>query len=360
MHEFQTNKADLAKGRIIETDKPNIDSEQVLVKIDKFAFTANNITYAAMGDQLRYWEFFPPAGEKPEQWGIIPVWGFADVVESNSESLPVGDRLFGYFPPADYLAMTPSNVSASAFMDASEHRASLPPGYNLYRRVLAEPGYNTQHDDERMLLFVLHLTSYCIYDMLQSNDWFGAKQVVIISASSKTSTGLAYGLAADAAAPDAVGLTSQRSLELVRSLGAYANAFSYDDIDQIDATVPTVIVDMSGDSKVLGTLHTHLGDNMLFCSNVGFTHWDEPQSGAGINRERSEMFFAPSVIQQRIKDWGREEFDKRSMEFVMHSSAKSRDWLTMTYLDGVTDLAKIYPDVCEGKIAADQGLIVKM
>ena len=215
MHEFQTNKADLALGRIVETEKPSVDTGQALLKVDKFAFTANNITYAAMGDQLRYWEFFPPAGESPEEWGIIPVWGFADVVESHSEELPVGDRLFGYFPPADYLNVTPAKVSAESFLDASAHRASLPPGYNLYRRVLAEPNYDRQFDDERMLLFVLHLTSYCIYEMLQSNDWFGAKQVVIISASSKTSTGLAYGLAADEAAPAPVGLTSARNLEMV-------------------------------------------------------------------------------------------------------------------------------------------------
>jgi hypothetical protein len=360
MFEFQTNKADLAKSRLVATTKPEIGSDQVLVKVDKFAFTANNITYAAMGDALRYWEFFPPSGDEPQDWGIIPVWGFADVVESNSSELPVGDRLFGYFPPTDYLAMTPSNVSAGAFMDGAEHRSTLPPGYNLYRRVLAETNYHSQADDERMLLFVLHLTSFCLYDMLQSNDWFGAQQVVIISASSKTSTGLAYGLEADESAPAVIGLTSARNLQLVDSLGVYQSAYSYDDIEKIDANLATVIVDMSGDSSVLGRLHKHLGDNMRFCSNVGFTHWDEPRSGEGIIQERSEMFFAPSVIQTRMKEWGREKFDEKSMQFVMHSSAKSRAWLKMTYLDGVEGLEKVYADVCEGKIAADQGLIVKM
>ena len=87
----------------------------------------------------------------------------------------------------------------------------------------------------------------------------------------------------------------------------------------------------------------------MFCSNVGFTHWDEPQSGEGINRERSEMFFAPAVIQQRIKEWGHAEFDKRSMQFVMHSTAKSRDWLKMNYLDGVADLAKVTPMSAQAK-----------
>ncbi|MHA5659511.1 DUF2855 family protein, partial [Pseudomonas aeruginosa] len=46
---------------------------QALLAVDEFALTANNVTYAALGDALRYWEFFP-AGEG---LGIVPVWGFA-------------------------------------------------------------------------------------------------------------------------------------------------------------------------------------------------------------------------------------------------------------------------------------------
>lgn len=360
MHEFQTNKANLATGRIVETEQPTISDGQVLVKVDKFAFTANNITYAAMGDQLRYWQFFPPSGENPEKWGIIPVWGFADVIKSESDNIPVGDRLFGYFPPANYLAMTPAKTSQGSFLDASEHRLSLPPGYNLYRRVMAEPNYDSANDDERMLLFVLHLTSFCLHDMLQKNDWFGASQVIIISASSKTSTGLAYGLAADESAPSIVGLTSSRNIELVDSLEIYDSVHDYTEIEEIDASQPTVIVDMSGDSGVLSRLHRHLGENMRFCSNVGLTHWDEPQQAEGIIQERSEMFFAPSHIQQRIKEWGHEEFDRRSMKFVMHSSAMSRQWMKIKTLEGVKGLESVYADVCDGKIAPDQGLIVKM
>lgn len=360
MQEFQTNKSNLSEYRLVDTEQPSASDGQILVKVDKFAFTANNITYAAMGERLRYWEFFPPSGDNPQQWGIIPVWGFADVVESNNTEIPVGERLFGYFPPTEYLAMTPSNVSDEIFIEASEHRSSLPPGYNLYRRTSAEPHYDSANDDQRMLLFVLHLTSYCLHDMLESNDWYGAEQVVIISASSKTSTGLAYGLQNDQNAPAVIGLTSERNLDMVRSIGAYHSAHSYSSITDIDSSKPTVIVDMSGDSSVLGALHSHLGDNMRFCSNVGFTHWDEPQSGAGIITERSEMFFAPSHIQQRIKQWGRGEFDRKSIAYVMHSSAKTQQWMNINYLDGVAGLAEVYADVCSGEIAADQGLIVKM
>jgi hypothetical protein len=63
---------------------------EALLQIDRFAFTANNITYALAGEIAHYWDFFPAdAG-----WGRIPVWGFADVLAS---------RVFGRQRASGYL-----------------------------------------------------------------------------------------------------------------------------------------------------------------------------------------------------------------------------------------------------------------
>ena len=358
MQEFQTKKQDVNQGRIVDRLPSTINDGQVLVKIDRFAFTANNITYAVLGDQLRYWQFFPTSDDQEQQWGIIPVWGFADVVESNSQELKVGERLFGYFPPANELVMTPAKVTTANFMDASAHRADLPPGYNVYNRVTNEPAYDRAGDNERMLLFVLHLTAFCLYDLLHSNHWYGAEQVVIISASSKTSTGLAYGLADDDNAPSVIGLTSAKNINMVNSTHTYDSVLSYEDLEQIDASKPTVIVDMSANSDVISRLHKHLGDNMRFTSNVGLTHWDEPRQRGDIIAERSQQFFAPSHIQQRMNDWGPAEFSKRSMAYIGRSVAKSRAWLKITEIDGIDGLSQVYSNVCDGNIAADEGLVV--
>jgi len=90
MQEFQTNKANLTQARLQETPVHTLGDGEVRVKVDRFAFTANNITYAVMGDQLRYWQFFPPNGNEPEKWGIISVWVFGVVIESISDALPIG------------------------------------------------------------------------------------------------------------------------------------------------------------------------------------------------------------------------------------------------------------------------------
>ena len=275
MPEFQVRKNHFSESRLIDTpateEVPAITEGEVVVKIDRFAFTANNITYAVAGDQLGYWQFFPPSGDDTEGWGVIPVWGFADVVASQVEDVPVGERLFGYFPPARYLRMIPVGVSGQRLIDGAAHRARLPAGYNRYSRVGREPGYDASMDNERMLLWPLHITSFCLWDLLQDQSWYGARQVVILSASSKTSIGLAYALEADHTAPPVIALTSPRNLELVSKLGLYNQSLGYDALTDIDASVPTVIVDMSGNGEVLGRLHKHLGDNMKHCINVGLT-----------------------------------------------------------------------------------------
>ncbi|MBT8089892.1 MAG: DUF2855 family protein [Gammaproteobacteria bacterium] len=364
MAEFQIRRDDFTQHRVVDAASTETSSELVdgaiRVKIERFAFTANNITYAVTGDRLGYWQFFPPGGDDTDGWGMMPVWGFAEVAESKAGDVPVGDRLFGYFPPANYLDMTPTRVAAQRIIDGAAHRARLPPAYNSYSRVNAEPGYDRDMDDMRMLLWPLHITSFCLWDALQDKGWYGAKQVVIVSASSKTSIGLAYALDDDAAAPPAIAVTSRRNLDFVKKLTLYEQSVTYETLDKIDAAIPTVVVDMSGNREVLGRLHARLGDNMKRCINVGLTHWDGNKTGDGLNAERSEIFFAPSHIQQRLQDWGPDGFARKTSSFMFQTAAKSRSWLQLRKIDGLNGLAEVYDDICAGRIAADQGLIIEL
>ncbi|MBT8067274.1 MAG: DUF2855 family protein [Gammaproteobacteria bacterium] len=363
-NEFQIRRDDFETCRVLEADSDADTTKagdgEIRVRVERFAFTANNISYAATGDQLGYWQFFPPTDVEGDGWGMMPVWGFAEVVESNVDEVPVGDRLFGYFPPASHLNLTPMHIGPLRFVDGAEHRAQLPQGYNTYYRVKAEPGYDPANDDLRMLLWPLHITSFFLWDFLQDADWFGAAQVIIVSASSKTSIGLAYALDDDTKAPPAVAVTSARNLDFVKSLGLYAQSVSYDALMDIDATIPAVIVDMSGNGEVLGKLHTHLGDNMQRCINVGLTHWDEGLSAEGINKERSEFFFAPAHIQRRMQDWGPDGFAQKTSSFMQETALKSRAWLELKRIDGLQGLAEVYSDVCHGRLSPAQGFIVEL
>ena len=364
MTQFQVHKSDLSRTRIVALDAASMapDGGEILARVERFGFSANNVTYAVAGETLGYWQFFPPATDGVEdsadEWGVIPVWGFAEVVASNCEDIPVGDRLYGYFPPATHLLMKPENVSAAHFFDGTAHRSKLPKGYNSYQRVLAEPGYDRAGDNLRMLLMPLYLTSFCLWDQLKEHEWYGAEQIVLVSASSKTSIGLAQALADDPGAPEVVGLTSARNVEFVENLGLYDRVVDYDGLEQGVDAVPTAIVDMSGNATLLGRLHVHLGDTMKHMLDVGLTHWEGARKDANINRDRREFFFAPARIQQRMKDWGAAEFQKRAFGFVMGSAAKSAAWLKIETLDGLDQLPPVYDEVRDGKMSPQTGLVV--
>jgi len=362
--EFQVRKDNFAEHRIVDaasaTKNESLAAGTVRIKVERFAFTANNITYAVAGKQIGYWQFFPPIGMDADGWGIIPVWGFAEVAASTIDDIPVGERLFGYFPTATTHDMTPTHITRQGFIESADHRGHLPPAYNRYTRVGGEPGYDRATDNERMLLWPLYITSFCLWDALKDSNWHDAEQVVVVSASSKTSVGLAYALHDDSSAPPAVAITSPRNLEFVRELGLYQQSVTYDSLADIDATIPTAIVDMSGNAEVLGQLHSHLGDNMQRCINVGLTHWGEAGSADGIITERSEFFFAPSHIQKRLQDWGPEAFSQKTATFMQETAAKSRTWLQFRQLGGLEGLAAVYSDVCAGRVPANQALIVEL
>ncbi|MEL7486090.1 MAG: DUF2855 family protein [Pseudomonadota bacterium] len=356
MRQFQVRKDDIAQARIIDLPDAALGDGDIRVKIDRFALTANNVTYAAVGDRIGYWRFFPAE----EGWGVIPVWGVAEVVETRHPDIPQGDRLYGYFPMGDELVISPGKVSAGRLVDGAEHRAQLPPVYNAYARLAADPDYDRATDEERMLLYPLYATSYCLYDFLLDHDWYGAAQVIIVSASSKTAIGLAYALADDANAPRVVGATSSRNKENVEALKLYDQVVTYDALDDIDAASPAAIIDMSGAGPVLGELHKRLGDNMRYTSNVGLTHWEDNKMGSDFIRERSEMFFAPGHIQKRTKDWGPGVFEQKSLAFWRSAAERSRAWLSMQTINGFDAIGQSYDDVREGRSAPTQGLIVAL
>ncbi len=355
MKQLEVNRRLFTDFRVAEHASTPLNDGDIRVDIDFFAFTANNMTYAAAGDMLGYWQFFPVPGD--DAYGVIPVWGFANVVESRHSEVEVGERLFGYFPPADELVMHPINLSEHSLFDGSEHRQALPPLYNRYQR--ARAGNAASVEQLQALLGPLYNTSYCLWDQLSENRFYGAEQIVILSASSKTSIGLAMALADDEQAPSIVGVTSTANATFVADLGYYDASVNYNAIETI-AHVPTAVVDMAGNAQTANALATHLGDALKHFISVGLTHWDQAGEGLSGESDRREFFFAPSYILERSKALPAGEFQRRAQSFVMEAAARSGQWLTLEQADGIAALSERYSDICAGKMDPKTGLICQL
>ena len=365
MKQFQTLKADLRQTRIIETAMcAPFGGDCVVVKIESLAFTSNNLTYGLAGDSIGYWKFFPALDNESGDWGCIPMWGFAEIIQSDDPHLSVGERIFGYFPAADYLTLRPTRVTDQSFSDGSSHRSDLPPVYNNYVRLSGENNYDPVMDKVRALLFPLHMTSFCLCDALAMESYYGASQVLVISASSKTGLGFAQGLNEHQNPPRVVGLTASKNVSFVRELRCYDEAISYDYLDKLDVDAASVVVDMSGNAKILGSLNTLLGEHLLKCITVGMTHWNEvnaslDSSDLPIAKEKTEFFFAPAHIQKRIRDWGREEYEKKTDSFMKARVEQSNDWMNVREIEGLKGFAEVYRQIVEGDLDPSEGIIVK-
>ena len=365
MKQFQTLKSDLTQSRIIDIDSAPISDGEIAVKIESYAFTANNVTYGVAGDTIGYWKFFPAQDDENDKWGCIPMWGFAEIIHSNNKALNIGERIFGYFPAAESLILSPIKVSDQNFSDGTEHRKDLPPVYNNYLRLAGDQNYDAAMDAVRALLFPLHITAFCLCDSLAEDSYLGASQVIIISASSKTAIGLAQGLADIEDAPKIIGLTSAGNAAFVESLCCYDEVISYDDLSNLNYSAESVMVDMAGNREILGTLHGELGDNMLKCLTVGMTHWDnettaEDALGQAMLRDRTEFFFAPAHIQKRIGDWGHECYAKKTNLFMNARGLQSKDWMQVKEISGLENFTSTYEDVVAGKINPNEGIIVNL
>lgn len=362
--DFQVRRDDLRSSRFVPAAVPaQLDPGQVLLRIDEFAFTSNNVTYAAFGEAMSYWNFFPA----PEGWGRIPVWGFGTVLESSVEGIRTGERFYGYYPMSGWVVVQPERVGEAGFVDGAAHRKPLHAVYNQYLRTSADPGYDPGREAEQMLLRPLFITSFLIDDFLADNAFFGAQSVVLSSASSKTAYGTAFQLAQRGARgqrPEIVGLTSAGNAAFVERLGCYDRVLAYADIASLPRETPTVYVDMSGDGAVRKAVHGHFGDRLKYSCAVGGTHWDALSGAGGLPGPRPTLFFAPAQVKKRTADWGPTELQQRIAvawkAFLGAVASPSQGWMKVVRGKGPADIERVYLDMLDGRAKPDEGHILSL
>lgn len=354
--ELLVNKSDISKTQFnaaCPAADQALNAGEIRFEMERFAFTANNITYAAFGEAMKYWNFFPGHNGG----GFVPVWGFATVVESSADGVSVGDKYYGYFPMASHLIVSPAKNSPAGFFDCKEHRAELSPVYNYYTRCAGDPSYSKDLEEIQMLFKPLFTTSFLIDDFMEDNGFYGATQVILSSASSKT----AYGLAFQLAKRDdikTIGLTSPGNVDFVKSTGLYDDTIAYGDITSIDNSVPTVFVDMAGNGDVRATLHGHFDNMLKYSCSVGATNWDQMGSNKELAGPAPALFFAPSQAQKRSADWGAAGLQERIAGSWVDFVGRANDWVEVVEETGETAITDIYLSTLKGTASPKKGYIL--
>lgn len=352
-HTLEVLRSDLTQTRVVDDILPaTLSDNQVLLEVDRFALTANNITYCQVGDNLGYWRFFPTADPA---WGRVPAMGYATVAASAHPHIETGERVWGFFPMGTHLLINAGKTNRFAFSDVSEHRDGLAPVYAQFQRAASNPIYDPAREEQDSLLRGLFLTSWLCEDALYDQDFYGVGDCLITSASSKTSIALGFAVR-DRGTLRSVALTSARNRDFCLKLGCYDEVITYDDIPSLPQERSAILVDMAGDAGVNRAIHEHYADRLRYDCRIGVTHHDAPPAA---DRElpgpKPEMFFAPHQAGKRSREWGAEVLEQRIGSAFSRFRQFADNWLELRRFDGAGAAQDAFSAVLTGKALPSEG-----
>lgn len=350
---LQVDRRAVGTTRLVEEESAPLAADHIRLEIESFALTANNITYAQFGDMLAYWDFYPVSAE----WGNVPAMGYGRIVESNVDGLAVGSRYYGWYPMATGVDIQ-AVPTRDGFRDDGPHRAPHAAAYRGFTATDRDPMATTAEDEPRhALLRGLFVTGFLVDAFFAADDYRGAAQAIVLSASSKTALGYAAS-AKRTGAVRVVGLTSAGNADFVRATGYYDQVVTYDDIASI-ANEPSVVIDMAGLGSAVAAVHAHLRDHVAYSMVVGKSHHDAPPAAVQ-HGPTPEMFFAPTAVGDRLAEWGADGYQQRVRGALEAFIADSHDWLTLDERRGPAAAQEAWTTLHAGAVAPSAGLIVSL
>lgn len=244
--------------RIVPDPVPEPAQGSVLLKIERFVLSSNNITYARYGDQLGYWAPFPA---REHGWGRVPAWGTARVIGGDSDLAAPGELFYGYLPMATHV-LVEAEPLPSGLRATSPERAEM---YPLYRDMIR---MNDPVDD-----VVLATTGGVAKTAAHLSDEIRAStpaQVVFSSATSRTA--LTTAVVLREAGLRVVGLTAADRAKAAARAEAFDEVLSYDELGDLEGVPGTVYVDVAGRAEITAAVARTLGSALARSLQVGATH----------------------------------------------------------------------------------------
>lgn len=352
------DQQDLTNTKVVYCDinVGDLQQDEVLLETDSFGFSANNITYAALGFKMGYWGFFPPQSDdscdNPNGFGIVPVWGFATVKASCHPDIKEGEKVFGYLPMASHWVIKAGKVAPHGFSDLHEMRNSISPVYDQYLRCAADPGYDKDREAWQLNFRPLYMTSFVLDDYVAEKAQ--GETLLLSSASSKTALGTAQLLkdqkASRKASYKVVGLTSQSKVDMVKASGCYDAVYSYDDLSSLTSDNSDLrywLLDFAANGTLINHLSERLGDSLSEVTLIGATDW-KAEEKPNPKRLNAEIFFAPARVKLRQGEWGHEAFLAKYAGAWQRFASKVSDQFFEQPHQGTDAITKLYLETLNG------------
>lgn len=371
-----------------------IPENHILVQVQRFGFSANNVSYQALGEapDFRYFDFHAAPESKdvsPRTHGLVPVWGFGTVVASSLPQIRVGEKVYGYLAPARYLLLpvTPSSINKYFFYVPRPHLPADRRPYNQITRCGNDAQYNPLplREDMTMLYRPLFWTSYWCEDWLFTASYRGARRFLISSASAKTSFTMAYCVKRriqNAGLKDIyiVGVTSKRNIAFTKSLGLYDDVVEYDNftssalVKKLDEK--WIYIDGAGNEKFNDRVVSHFnpGGHLVGDVRLGFTTLTPsttadkaapvpvPSGSKALTSQPAtyqgaEVFFMPEWLQLRLKQLSVKTVTAMQQEAWKDLMRDGKDWVKIEQIYGGDKVKEVYKKILKGELSPDRGMI---
>ena len=353
---LEIDRSDLRHTRVVQIPEQTIESGQVLLSLEKFSFTANNVSYGLFGDALKYWKFFPATSQG---WANLPVWGFATVEESLHNDIEPGERFYGYFPMATSVVLTPGETDDYGFYESAPAREHLPSFYNRYIRVSSDPSYRADYENQQLLFRPLFLTAFVLDQHLKQMSFYGVDQIVISSASSKTAMALAWLLRKNDM--QVVGLTSKTGRAFAKNSQNYDDVLLYDEIADKLPYKSSIFLDFTGSPERMMSVHTALRDALKVTYRVGTTHWQDASpypEFADLPGPKPKFFAATAEGDKLTEEWGLQELQERVWEKLLEFYGPASQWIKTARGIGTDAILECYDRVLHGKVLPSEGFVL--
>jgi hypothetical protein len=329
---LQVSRDDLRRVRVLETSPAEPGPGDVLFAVERFGVSANNVTYAQLGDSQRYWDIFPAE----TGWGQIPAWGYLRAVASRSGEVEAGRRAFGLCPMASHVLLRPARGDAAGFRDASIRGSAVSSVYASYFWADGDPADRRTGDTLTVLRPVFWL-SFTLDQHLADHDP-QTSGAIITSASSKAAIGLAHLLRGRGVA--AVGLTSPRHAGFAEETSAYDHVVTYDRLGVLAGLAGSrpVLIDIAGDVALRQEIVRHLAGRLTSLIVAGRTHLAPG--------DETDLFSAPDQIVELSRRWGWPVLSRRFTS-ALTGFAGSATWLTIETARGIDGAARVYQRILD-------------
>ncbi len=382
---------DIKETVVLRDELPPLEQSEIRLRVDKIGLSANNLFYAQMGEApfLKFFAVYP-LGDSNKHLANVPAWGVATVTESRNPEFSAGDRFRGFLHMTNVVQMK-ARRTPEGFTAYGGDRDKINPAYNGFLTVDPDGHSPIRGSGQKADLAMASApgagSGFIMAELLRMNDFYGANSVVLSSASSKLSLATALLLRKErdeGRLEKIVGYTAETNADFVRSTELYDDVVTYDAGLPGDEHLRHLLVDVAGDAQI----YKRSQAKFVKAFAVGGTHSDAESSvftafgpsgflkmiaemmgpafikkwAARNLRPKLEMFFAPSVIQDLLARWGREEMDARSdaalTAFV--DAAVDGGWIKVSRSETPEAAQAAYRRIVEGRVPPSEAVILAL